>query len=81
LYYSLKIENYLIYLHLFLVSSSAQNKGMRHPCNAGGVAVMAFLPVLTNEHQVSPATRRQAINAFRLHAGGGAAGARRAPCA
>ena len=37
---------------------------MRHPRDMGGVDVEAFLTMLANERQVSPATHRQALNAL-----------------
>lgn len=37
---------------------------MRHPLDMGGLDVEAFLTMLPNERQVSPATHRQALNAL-----------------
>ena len=37
---------------------------MRHPKDMGSIEVQAFLTMLANERQVSPATHRQALNAL-----------------
>lgn len=62
LHYSLKTEKAYLYWVRFFVLWSAQQGGMRHPRDMGGVDVEAFLSMLANERQVSPATHRQALN-------------------
>ena len=64
LHYSLKTEKAYLYWARFFVLWSAKNGGMRHPRDMGGVDVEAFLTMLANERQVSPATHRQALNAL-----------------
>ena len=64
LHYSLKTEKAYLYWARFFVLWSAQQGGMRHPRELGGPDVEAFLTMLANERQVSPATHRQALNAL-----------------
>ena len=64
LHYSLKTEKAYLYWVRFFVLWSAQNGGMRHPRDMNGPDVEAFLTMLANERQVSPATHRQALNAL-----------------
>jgi len=61
LHYSLKTEKAYLYWVRFFVLWSAQQGGMRHPRDMGGADVEAFLIMLANERQVSPATHRQAL--------------------
>ncbi|RFO96197.1 integrase [Rhodoferax lacus] len=64
LHYSLKTEKAYLYWARFFVLWSAKTGGMRHPRDMGGAEVEAFLTMLANERQVSPATHRQALNAL-----------------
>ncbi len=64
LHYSLKTEKAYLYWARFFVLWSAKAGGMRHPRDMGGADVEAFLTMLANERQVSPATHRQALNAL-----------------
>jgi hypothetical protein len=48
----------------FFVLWSAKAGGMRHPRDMGGADGEAFLTLLANARQVSPATHRQALNAL-----------------
>ncbi len=61
LHYSLKTEKAYLYCVQFFVLWSAQQGGMRHPRDMRGADVEAFLIMLANERQVSPATHRQAL--------------------
>jgi integron integrase len=64
LHYSLKTEKSYLYWARFFILWSAKHGGMRHPKDMGSVDVQAFLTMLANERQVSPATHRQALNAL-----------------
>ena len=64
LHYSLKTEKAYLYWARFYVLWSARQGGMRHPKELGSAEVQAFLTMLANERQVSPATHRQALNAL-----------------
>ncbi len=64
LHYSLKTEKAYLYWVRFFVLWSARQGGMQHPRNMGQAEVEAFLTMLANERQVSPATHRQALNAL-----------------
>ena len=64
LHYSLKTEKAYLYWVRFFVLWSARQGGMRHPREMGAADVEAFLTMLANERQVSPATHRQALNAL-----------------
>lgn len=58
LHYSLKTEKAYLYWVRFFVLWSARQGGMRHPREMGAADVEAFLTMLANERQVSPATHR-----------------------
>jgi Phage integrase, N-terminal SAM-like domain len=64
LHYSLKTEKAYLYWARFFILWSAKNGGMRHPREMGSDEVEAFLSMLANERQASPATQRQALNAL-----------------
>lgn len=64
LHYSLKTEKAYLYWARFYILWSAKQGGMRHPRDMAGTDVEAFLTMLANERQVSPATHRQALNAL-----------------
>ena len=64
LHYSLQTEKAYVYWARFFVLWSGGQGGMRHPRDMGVVEVEAFLTMLANERQVSPATHRQALNAI-----------------
>ena len=64
LHYSLTTEKAYVCWARFFILWSAQQGGMRHPRDMGGSDVEAFLTMLANERQVSPATHRQALNAL-----------------
>ncbi|EWS65091.1 integrase/recombinase [Hydrogenophaga sp. T4] len=64
LHYSLQTEKAYVYWARFFVLWSGSQGGMRHPRDMGVVEVEAFLTMLANERQVSPATHRQALNAI-----------------
>ena len=64
LHYSLKTEKAYLYWARFYVLWSGRQGGMRHPKDMGSLEVQAFLTMLANERQVSPATHRQALNAI-----------------
>jgi len=64
LHYSLKMEKAYLYWARFFILWSAKQGGMRHPREMAGADVEAFLTMLANERQVSPATHRQALNAL-----------------
>jgi len=64
LHYSLKTEKAYLYWARLCILWSAKQGGMRHPRDMGGADVEAFLTLLANERQVSPATHRQALNAL-----------------
>lgn len=62
LHYSLRTEKAYVYWTRFFVRWAGANGGMRHPRELGSAEVEAFLTMLANERQVSPATHRQALN-------------------
>ena len=64
LHYSLQTEKAYVYWVRFFVRWSGTQGGMRHPRELGSAEVEAFLTMLANERQVSPATHRQALNAL-----------------
>lgn len=64
LHYSLQTEKAYVYWVRFFVRWSGAGGNMRHPRELGAVEVEAFLTMLANERQVSPATHRQALNAL-----------------
>ncbi|WP_298207842.1 integron integrase [Acidovorax sp.] len=64
MHYSLKTEKAYLYWARFFILWSAQQSSMRHPKDMGSIEVQAFLTMLANERQVSPATHRQALNAL-----------------
>jgi site-specific recombinase XerD len=64
LHYSLQTEKAYVYWTRFFVRWSGTKGGMRHPRELGSAEVEAFLTMLANERQVSPATHRQALNAL-----------------
>ena len=64
LHYSLQTEKAYLYWSRFFIRWHARQGGMRHPRDMGKAEVEAFLTMLANERQVSPATHRQALNAL-----------------
>ncbi|MEP6772980.1 MAG: integron integrase [Polaromonas sp.] len=64
LHYSLQTEKAYLYWARFFIRWHARPGGMRHPRDMGQAEVEAFLTMLANERQVSPATHRQALNAL-----------------
>lgn len=64
LHYSLQTEKTYVYWVRLFVHWSGAGGNMRHPRELGAVEVEAFLTMLANERQVSPATHRQALNAL-----------------
>lgn len=65
LHYSLQTEKAYLHWARFFIHWHARNSGaMRHPRELGQAEVEAFLTMLANERQVSPATHRQALNAL-----------------
>lgn len=64
LHYSLQTEKAYVYWVRFFVRWSGAGGNMRHPRELGAEEVEAFLTMLANERQVSPATHRQALNAL-----------------
>ncbi len=64
LHYSLQTEKAYVYWARFFIRWHGRNGQMRHPKLMGQAEVEAFLTMLANERQVSPATHRQALNAI-----------------
>ena len=64
LHYSLQTEKAYVYWVRFFVRWSGIHGGMRHPRELGSAEVEAFLTMLADERQVSPATHRQAGRFF-----------------
>ncbi len=65
LHYSFQTEKAYLHWARFFIRWQARNSGaMRHPRELGQAEVEAFLTMLANERQVSPATHRQAFNAL-----------------
>ncbi len=64
LHYSLKTEKAYVYWARFFIRWHGRHGAMRHPRDMGQAEVQAFLTMLANERQVSPATHRQALNAL-----------------
>ena len=64
LHYSLQTEKVYLYWTRFFVRWHGKSGQMRHPRDLGKAEVEAFLTMLANERQVSPATHRQALNAL-----------------
>ena len=60
LHYSLQTEKAYVYWARFFIRWHGRNGQMRHPKLMGQAEVEAFLTMLANERQVSPATHRQA---------------------
>jgi uncharacterized protein YfbU (UPF0304 family) len=63
LHYSLQTEKAYLHWVRFFVRWRGRHGTMRHPRDMGQPEVEAFLTMLANERQVSPATHRQALNA------------------
>lgn len=64
LHYSLQTEKAYLHWVRFFVRWHGRHGAMRHPRDMGQADVEAFLTMLANERQVSPATHRQALNAL-----------------
>jgi integron integrase len=64
LHYSLQTEKAYLHWVRFFVRWHGRHGAMRHPRDMGQAEVEAFLTMLANERQVSPATHRQALNAL-----------------
>lgn len=64
LHYSLQTEKAHLYWARFFIRWHGRNGKMRHPRDMGKADVEAFLTMLADERQVSPATHRQALNAL-----------------
>ena len=64
LHYSLQTEKAYLYWARFFIRWHGRTGVMRHPKGMGQTEVEAFLTMLANERQVSPATHRQALNAL-----------------
>jgi site-specific recombinase XerD len=64
LHYSLQTEKAYLYWARFFIRWHGRTGTMRHPKGMGQAEVEAFLTMLANERQVSPATHRQALNAL-----------------
>jgi integron integrase len=62
LHYSLATEKAYVYWARFFIRWHGRTGVMRHPRDMGQTEVEAFLTMLANERQVSPATHRQALN-------------------
>jgi len=63
LHYSLQTEKAYLYWARYFIRWHGRGGTMRHPRDMGQVEfVAAFLTMLAVEPQVSPATRRQALN-------------------
>lgn len=60
LHYSLQTEKAYVYWVRFFVRWTGAGGNMRHPRELGAVEVEAFLTMLANERQISPATHRPA---------------------
>lgn len=64
IHYSLQTEKAYLYWARFFIRWHGRTGIMRHPRDMGLPEVEAFLTMLANERQVSPATHRQALNAL-----------------
>jgi integron integrase len=64
LHYSVQTEKAYLYWARFFIRWHGRTGIMRHPRDMGQAQVEAFLTMLANERQVSPATHRQALNAL-----------------
>ncbi len=64
LHYSLQTEKAYLYWARFFIRWHGRTGKMRHPRDMGRAEVEAFLTMLANDRQVSPATHRQALNAL-----------------
>jgi integrase len=64
LHYSLQTEKTYLYWARFFIRWHGRTGMMRHPREMGQTDVEAFLTMLANERQVSPATHRQTLNAL-----------------
>lgn len=66
LHYSLQTEKACLHWVRFFIRSHGRGDKMRHPRDMGKAEVEALLTMLADERRVSPATRRQALNAALL---------------
>lgn len=64
LHYSLQTEKVYLYWARFFIRWHGRDGKMRHPRDMGKAEVEAFLTMLADDRQVSPATHRQALNAL-----------------
>ncbi|MDP3412959.1 MAG: phage integrase N-terminal SAM-like domain-containing protein, partial [Polaromonas sp.] len=64
LHYSLQTEKAYLHWARFFIRWHGRNGKMRHPRDMGKAEVEAFLTMLADDRQVSPATHRQALNAL-----------------
>jgi integrase len=64
LHYSLQTEKAYLYWARFFIRWHGRTGVMQHPRDMAQTHVEAFLTMLANERQVSPATHRQALNAL-----------------
>ncbi len=64
LHYSLQTEKAYLHWARFFIRWHGRTGKMRHPRDMGKAEVEAFLTMLADERQVSPATHRQALNAI-----------------
>ena len=64
LHYSPQTEKAYLHGVRFFMCWHGRNGAMRHPRDVGQAEVEAFLTMLANERQVSPATHRQTLNAL-----------------
>jgi integron integrase len=64
LHYSLQTEKAYLYWVRFFIRWHGRGGVMRHPREMGAAEVEAFLNMLANERQVSPATHNQALSAI-----------------
>ncbi len=64
LHFSLQTEKAYVYWARLFIRWHGRTGVMRHTRDMGQTEVEAFLTMLANERQVSPATHRQALNAL-----------------